>query len=103
MGTRKMYCVVREGNGPSLKRFTQALENLGFKQLLPDYNYVNMFVTDGTYVTTSVWFGSGESKSVRTYNEQGPIQVWLAQQIFLSLLPEMSWTKESRKTRCDDI
>jgi hypothetical protein len=80
-----------------------ALENLGFKQFLPDYNYVDKFVTDGTYVTTTAWFGSGENKAVRTYNEQGPIQVWLAQQIFLSLLAEVSWTTERRKTRCDDI
>jgi hypothetical protein len=86
-----------------LKRFTQALENLGFKQFLPDYNYEDMFVTHGTYVTTTVWFGSGESKAVRTYAEQGPIQVWLAQQIFLSLLAEVSWTKERREARCDGI
>jgi hypothetical protein len=39
--------------------------------------------------------------SVRTYSGQGPIEVWTAQQLFLGLLAEVGWERESRKAKCD--
>ena len=99
--SRDTYCLVREGRPPSFDRLSRALGRLGFKAFRPEYDYQFGFVTHGVYLTTASVWGDGSSMSVRTYSGQGPIEVWTAQQLFLGLLAEVGWTRDSRKAKCD--
>jgi hypothetical protein len=99
--SRNTYCLVREGTSPSLARLSRGLGRLGFKAFRPQYDYPFGFVTHGVYLTTAAVWGDGSSMSVETYSGQGPIEVWSAQQLFLGLLSEAGWERESRKPKCD--
>jgi hypothetical protein len=99
--SRNTYCLVREGTPPSLARLSRILGRLGFKTFRPQYDYPFGSVTHGVYLTTGVVWGDGSTMSVETYSGQGPIEVWSAQQLFLGLLSEVSWQRESRKPKCD--
>ena len=82
---------------------SRGLNNLGFRELSDEYNYPHSLTTHGTYLTTTVWFGDGRRKTVETYDRQGPLGAWSAQQMFLGLLAETTWTKEHRSQRCEGI
>jgi hypothetical protein len=99
--SRNTYCLVREGTPPPLARLSRGLARLGFKTFRPQYDFGFGFVTHAAYLTTAAVWGDGSSASVETYAGQGPIEVWSAQQLFLGLLAEVSWERESRKPKCD--
>jgi hypothetical protein len=77
------------------------LKKLSFARFNPKYDYPFSGVTHGVYVTTTATWGNKSRTSVETYNRQGPREVWTAQQLFLGLLAEASWDRESRKSECD--
>jgi hypothetical protein len=99
--TRRTYCLVREGTSLELARFSRALNRSGFWTLAPDYSFPFTFTTHGVYLTTEVETGGGAKHSVRTYSRQGPLSAWEAQQLFLGLGADVSWTVERRQPRCD--
>jgi hypothetical protein len=99
--SRDTYCLVREGNAPSLLRLSRALASLGFAKLDSDYDFPFTGMTHGTYLTTEAVWGDGAKKSVRTYAGQGPLEAWTAQQLFLGLLADAGWDREFRKSKCD--
>jgi hypothetical protein len=100
--SRNTYCLVREGPSTSLLRLTRALTSLRFQTFKGDYDFPpGMTITHGEYLTTAATWGDGTVVSVRTYARQGPVEVWAAQQLFLGLLSEVSWERESRKSKCD--
>lgn len=101
--SRRTHCLVRDGRGPTLTRITRALNLLRFRELSADYTYQYGFTTHGTDLTTTVWFANGERKSVATYDRQGPLEAWSAQQMFLGLLSQITWVKERRLKQCDGI
>lgn len=102
VASRNTYCLVREGPSPSLLRFTRALTSLRFATFKGDYDFLpGRTMTHGEYLTTAATWGDGTQMSVRTYARQGPVEVWAAQQLFLGLLTEVSWERESRKSKCD--
>jgi hypothetical protein len=100
-GSRNTYCLVREGTPPSLARLSRGLKVLGFTTFRAQYDYPVGAATHGAYLTTAAVWGDGSRVSVETYSGQGPIEVWSAQQLFLGLLSEASWTRESRRPKCD--
>ena len=100
-GSRKTYCLVREGTPGSLIRLSRELKALRFASFEPKYDYPFSVVTHGGYLTTTAAWGDRSRKSVETYNRQGPRDVWAAQQLFLGLLAEASWEHERRKPKCD--
>lgn len=51
-------------------------------------------------LTTTVEWGDGSKQSVETYDRQGPLDVWMAQQILLGAAHEISWSKESKTKTC---
>lgn len=99
--SRKTYCLVREGTPPSLARLSRGLRMLRFTTFRPQYDYPFSSTTHGVYLTTEATWGDGSKMSVETYNEQGPIEVWSAQQLFLGLLSDWSWERETRRAKCD--
>ncbi len=99
--SRDTYCLVREGAAPPLLRLSRALSALGFARLQPEYDSPSNGMTHGGFLTTEAVWGDGAKVSVRTYARQGPVEVWTAQQLFLGLLAEAGWDRESRKTKCD--
>ena len=99
--SRKTYCLVREGTSPSLSRLSRGLRRLGFTTFRPQYDYPFGAATHRLYLTTAAVWGDGSGMSVETYSGQGPIEVWNAQQLFLGLLPEAGWERESRRPKCD--
>lgn len=99
--SRDTYCLVREGTAPPLLRLSRALGALGFAGLHPDYDSPSTGMTHGVFLTTEAVWGDGAKTSVRTYARQGPIEAWSAQQLFLGLLVEAGWDRESRKPKCD--
>jgi len=99
--SRDTYCLVREGTAPPLLRLSRALQATGFTRLNPDYNFPYSGTTDGSFLTTEAVWGDGTKKSVQTYGGQGPIEAWTAQHLFLSLLADAGWDRESRKPKCD--
>jgi Leucine Rich Repeat (LRR) protein len=100
-GSRTTYCLVREGTPGSLTRLSRELKALRFASFEPKYDYPFSGVTHGVYLTTTAAWGDRSRKSVETYNRQGPRDVWVAQQLFLGLLTEASWERETRKPKCD--
>lgn len=98
--SRQTYCLVRTGTLSSLERFSRALAGLGFRSFEPKYNFPFSAQTHGLYVTTTAVWGDGSRKTVETYARQGPRDVWLAQQLFLGLVSEASWNRESRTPKC---
>jgi hypothetical protein len=98
--SRRTYCLVREGTPGSLGRLSRALRALGFAKFRPAYDYPSGSHTHDIFLTTTAEWGDGVTKAVETYGRQGPLEVWMAQQLFLGLLHETSWTRESRKARC---
>jgi len=99
--SRNTYCLVREGTPPPLARLSRGLTRLGFKTFRSQYDSPFGSVTHAAFFTTTAVWGDGSSQSVQTYAGQGPIEVWSAQQLFLGLLSEVSWERESRKPKCD--
>ena len=99
--SRETYCLVREGTSPSLSRLSRGLSRLGFTTFRPRYDYPFGGATHGPFLTTAAVWGDGSGMSVETYSGQGPVEVWSAQQLFLGLLPEASWERESRRPKCD--
>jgi len=99
--SRRTYCFVREGTPGSFARFSRELKRLGFARFEPKYDYPFSAATHGVYLTTTAAWGDKSRNSVETYNRQGPRDVWIAQQLFLGLLGEAYWERESRKTKCD--
>lgn len=99
--SRDTYCLVREGNAPPLLRLSRALGPLGLAKFQKEYDFPFTGMTHGVFLTTEAVWGDGTKRSVQTYARQGPIEVWTAQQLFLGLLVETTWDKESRKPKCD--
>jgi hypothetical protein len=99
--SRRTYCFVREGTPGSLARFSRELKKLNFARSEPKYDYLFSGVTHGVYLTPTATWGNKSRISVETYNRQGPREVWTAQQLFLGLLAEASWDRESRTSKCD--
>jgi hypothetical protein len=99
--SRRTYCFVRQGTPGSFAPFSRELKRLGFARFEPKYDYPFSGVTHGVYLTTTATWGNQSQSSVETYNRQGPREVWIAQQLFLGLLSEASWEKETRKAKCD--
>jgi len=100
-GSRKTYCLVREGQPGSLGQLSRGLQALGFRSFRRKYDYPFSAVTHGVYVTTTAVWGDRSQKSVETYDRQGPRKVWIAQQLFLGLLTEPFWERETHKPTCD--
>jgi hypothetical protein len=61
------------------------------------------FVTHGEYVKTTVWWGDGSTHTLESYNREGPLDRWLAQQLFFSLTAEVRWDREYNEPKCEDI
>jgi hypothetical protein len=99
--SRETYCLVREGKPGDLARFSRGLTRLGFKTFRPSYDYPFTNTTHGVYLTTGVAWSDGLVQSVETYQRQGPIEVWSAQQLFLGLLADAEWEREFRRPQCD--
>lgn len=99
--SRTTYCLVREGTPGWFVRFSRELKRLGFGSFEREYDYPFTGVTHGVYLTTTATWGNGSRTSVQTYNRQGPREVWMAQQLFLGLLAEAFWERETRKSQCD--
>jgi hypothetical protein len=99
--SRRTYCFVREGTPGSFARFSRELKRLGIARFEPKYDYPFSFAIHGVYLTTMATWGDRSRTSVETYNRQGPREVWIAQQLFLGLLADTSWDRETRKTKCD--
>jgi hypothetical protein len=96
---RETYCLVREGRAPSLAWFSPGLAALDFANFASKYNPLSFRTHSEDLTTTAVW-GDGASKAVYSYDRQGPIRVWMAQQLFLSLIPKQ-WEREFEKTKCE--
>jgi Leucine Rich Repeat (LRR) protein len=99
--SRQTYCLVREGTTGSFARLSRELGRLGFARFASSYDDPLMTVTHGLSLTTAAMWGDGSRQSVETYNRQGPRQVWVAQELFLALLAEASWDRETRRPTCD--
>jgi hypothetical protein len=100
--SRDTYCLVREGpSPPSLARFSRGLRALGYTTFREEYDFPFSGVTHGVYLTTEAEWGDGTKRSVETYSGQGPIEVWSAQQLFLGLISEIGWERESRRPKCE--
>lgn len=99
---RRTYCLVKEGTFlVDVVRFSNAIRRLGFFKFSPRYDFPFTGITHGGTVATSVVMGDGTTHGVETYARQGPTDVWMAQQLFLSLIQQSSWEKESRKPACE--
>ena len=60
-------------------------------------------MTHGTYLTTTGWWANGHQSAVKTFNRQGPLAVWSAQQLFLGVMSDITWIKSSRSAACPDF
>ena len=101
---RDTHCLVREGRVYDLGRFSRALARLNFTSLPKEYFDPFMpFVTDGTTIETTAWWGDGSSHIVEAYNKQGSIGMWIAQNLFISFLNNTYWEREYTKPKCDEI
>jgi hypothetical protein len=89
--------LVREGKGSSLDRFSRALAQMHYRSFQKEYSYPFTFTTDGVVIRTTVWWGDGSLHTVETYNRQGPIEVWIAQELFKALIKNPEWERESAK------
>lgn len=97
---RQTVCVVRRGMTFSMDRLSSALARLRFDSMNARYDYASTFTTHQQNVTTTVTWGDGRDKTVSSYGRQGPLEAWMAQQLFLSLIADASWTEEFRTRRC---
>lgn len=82
-------------------RVSRELARVGFARFESKYDYPFSRATHGVYLTTTATWGNRSGKSVETYNRQGPREVWIAQQLFLGLLADVAWDRETRKSKCD--
>jgi hypothetical protein len=99
-GSRRTYCLRREGRPPSLARVSRALTAVGFTSLKPSYDFPFTGATHGSTVTTTAAWGDGTRRTLRTFDRQGPRAAWLAQQILLGLEAEASWEPGRRTPTC---
>ena len=87
---RSTHCLVREGHLFHLGRFSRALSMLKFSSMPQEYSRSDIFfVTHGEYVKTTVWWGDGSTHTLESYNREGTLDRWLAQQLFFSLTAEV--------------
>lgn len=99
--SRRTYCLVREGSIASLGRLSRALTDLQYRNLARTHEDPFTFTTHAEYLTTTAHWADGSQHEIQTYNRAGPREVWISQQLFLSLVTETSWERGSRKPRCD--
>jgi hypothetical protein len=97
------YCLVREGKGFALDRFSRALVRLKYSSFKKEYSYPFTFTTHQASVKTTVWWGDGSTQSVEMYGKQGPIDVWIAQELFVSLLENPDWVREYTRPTCEAV
>lgn len=100
--SRDTYCLVKDGTGPSLDRFGRALKRLGFENLAPQYSYPFTFATHQIFLTTTVWYGDGHSKSVETYGGQSPVEAYAVEQMVWGLVEQVTWEHQSKKKECSE-
>ena len=102
---RETHCLVREGTAYIPGRFSRTLALLGYRSFEAEYDDVARpgWTTHGTYLTTTVWWADGSQSTVHTYNRQGPLNAWMAQQLFLSLLTEPYWVREYTLPECQGV
>lgn len=100
---RETHCLVREGTDYVDGRLSRALSFLGYRSFQPEYEDGPGWSTHGLDLTTTVWWADGARKTVHTYDRQGPLEVWLAQQLLLSLLSEPYWEREFTQPKCPDV
>jgi hypothetical protein len=100
---RDTYCLVREGKGSRLDRFSRALTQMHYRSFQKEYSYLFPIATHGVFIRTTVWWGDGSMHTVETYNRQGPIEVWIAQELFMPLIQYPEWERESTKPSCEEI
>jgi hypothetical protein len=100
---RETHCLVMEGNGPYLERLSRGLELLHFRDLESEYWHPFTGATHQEFITTTVWWGDGTEKSVMTYGRQGPIEVWMAQQLFFGLREDVFWETKRFEAVCPSM
>jgi hypothetical protein len=100
---RETHCLIREGESLGLGRFSRALKKLNYSSFKKEYSYPFTFTTHQAYIRTTVWWGDGSTNTVESYGGQGPIEVWMAQELFMALMENVSWEHEFTKPKCEAI
>jgi hypothetical protein len=96
--------LVREGKGYGLDRFSRALTRLGYKSFDREYPRRFLLSTAGPLrIKSSVWYGDGSMHTVETYDHQAPLEVNMAQELFLTLLRNPYWERELTEEQCNEV
>ena len=99
---RETHCLVRVGHFYDFARFSRALTRIGFAQLEKSYDSPSwMGTTHGVWLTTSAWWGDGCFRETESYRREGPLDLWIAQQLFLSLVEQCYWEQEYFEPGCE--
>jgi hypothetical protein len=53
-------------------------------------------------IKTSVWYGDGSTHSVEIYDHEAPLEVNMAQKLFLTLLRNPHWERELTDEKCKE-
>lgn len=97
---RETRCLVKQGDGPDLQRVSRGLDALGYQEFQAQYTYPFGLTTHQVFLTTTVEWGDGTRKTVETYGRQGPIEVWMAQQLLFGLLESVYWESWRFEPKC---
>lgn len=115
------HCEIRTGKAPSLLRLSRALALLDFASMrgahgrytrsplidpsappeLRRYTMLDSF--HPLELETTAWYGDGTRQTVHTKSDDSPMEVWLAQQLFIALVQQVAWGAPSVTPTCEAL
>jgi len=96
------YCLRGSGPAPPLDSVSRALRRLSFESVGARYDSPGGSSDHTEYVRTATTWGNGNSQIVQRFAGQAPIDVWIAQQLLLGLVPT-NWARDVRRVSCKTL
>lgn len=101
-GDEGAYCLKAERRAPDLDQLSRGLQRLDFASAKPEYSSPHGLSTHVEVLRTAVQWGDGRSQAVLRTGGLAPLEVWLAQEVILGVVPT-DWHRQARRVDCDAL
>jgi len=96
------YCLKAERQAPDLNQLSRGLQRLDFASARPAYSSPSGLSPHEDWLRTAVQWGDGRSQAVLRTGGLAPLDVWLAQEVILGVVPT-DWQRQARRVDCDSL
>jgi hypothetical protein len=96
------YCLKAARQAPDLDQLSRGLQRLDFASAIPAYSSPSGLSSHEERLRTAVQWGDGRSQAVLRTGGLAPLDVWLAQEVILGVVPT-DWQRQARRVDCDSL